>query len=176
MKTLSDIHRYAHAIYDIASDQKEIEVIEKDFTNLKEVIDHSNDLQKFIKNPTFQYGVIDSVINELAKKLQFSKTFLNFLKVLNKNRRFFYVEKIIKIFFEYLAQKKGLLSATLKLSHPISDQEKKNIQDKLVSALNKKISVTYEVDQSLILGSVLKIGSTLIDTSIKNKLTSLMRV
>jgi len=131
MKTFSETQRYAKAVYRLAYEAKSLDVLEKDFLNLKEILDQSADLKKFIKNPTYKYSVINNVIDALAKHFSFSDLFSRFLKVLNKNRRFFFLEKIVNNFFDLLLNERGEVLATLKLSHAISDSEKADIAKKI---------------------------------------------
>ena len=173
MKTFSETQRYAKAGYRLAYEAKSLDVLEKDFLNLKEILDQSTDLKKFIKNPTYKYSVINNVIDALAKHFSFSDLFSRFLKVLNKNRRFFFLEKIVNNFFDLLLNERGEVLATLKLSHAISDSEKADIAKKLDDILKKKIKISFSVDPSLLVGSILQIGSTMIDTSAKTKLNNL---
>jgi F-type H+-transporting ATPase subunit delta len=114
------------------------------------------------------------VIEALTKHFSFSDLFSRFLKVLNKNRRFFFVEKIVNNFFDLLLNERGEVLATLKLSHAITDSEKADIAKKLDDILKKKINISFSVDQSLLVGSILQIGSTMIDTSAKTRLNNLL--
>ena len=173
MKTFSETQRYAKAVYKLAHETKSLDVLEKDFLKLKEVLNQSSDLKNFIKNPTHKYSVINNVIEALSKHFTFSDLFSRFLKVLNKNRRFFYLEKIVNNFFDLLLNERGEVLATLKLSHAISDSEKADIAKKLDDILKKKIKISFSVDPSLLVGSILQIGSTMIDTSAKTKLNNL---
>ena len=95
MKTFSETQRYAKAVYKLAHEAKSLDVLEKDFLKLKEVLNQSSDLKNFIKNPTHKYSVINNVIDALSKHFTFSDLFSRFLKVLNKNRRFFYLENFV---------------------------------------------------------------------------------
>jgi F-type H+-transporting ATPase subunit delta len=173
MKTFSETQRYAKAVYKLAYEAKSLDVLEKDFLKLKEVLNQSSDLKNFIKNPTHKYSVINNVIDALSKYFTFSDLFSRFLKVLNKNRRFFYLEKIVNNFFDLLLNERGEVLATLKLSHPISDSEKVDIAKKLDDILKKKINISFSVDPSLLVGSILQIGSKMIDTSAKTRLNNL---
>jgi len=119
MKTFSETQRYAKAVYRLAYEAKSLDVLEKDFLKLKEILDQSSDLKNFIKNPT-------------------------------------------------------QILATLKLSHTISDSEKADISKKLDDILKKKINISFSVDPSLLVGSILQIGSTMIDTSAKTRLNNLL--
>jgi F-type H+-transporting ATPase subunit delta len=173
MKTFIETQKYAKAVYKLAYEAKSLDVLEKDFLRLKQVLNQSSDLKNFIKNPTYKYSVINNVIDALSKHFTFSDLFSRFLKVLNKNRRFFYLEKIVNNFFDLLLNERGETSATLKLSHPISDSEKVDIAKKLNDILKKKINISFSVDPSLLVGSILQIGSKMIDTSAKTKLNNL---
>ena len=90
MKTFSETQRYAKAVYKLAYEAKSLDVLEKDFLKLKEVLNQSSDLKNFIKNPTHKYSVINNVIDALAKHFSFSDLFSRFLKVLNRHRLFFF--------------------------------------------------------------------------------------
>ena len=173
MKTFSETQRYAKAVYKLAYEAKSLDVLEKDFLKLKEVLNQSSDLKNFIKNPTHKYSVINNVIDALSKHFTFSDLFSRFLKVLNKNRRFFFLEKIVNNFFDLLLNERGEVLATLKLSHAISDSEKADIAKKLDDILKKKIKISFSVDPSLLVGSILQIGSKMIDTSAKTRLNNL---
>jgi len=174
MKNFSETQRYAKAVYRLAHESKSLDVLEKDFLKLREILSQSADLKKFIKNPTHKYSIINNVIDALSKQFFFSDLFSRFLKVLNKNRRFFFVEKIVNNFFDLLLNERGEILATLKLSHAISDSEKVDIAKKLDDILKKKINISFSVDESLLVGSILQIGSTMIDTSANTRLNNLL--
>jgi F-type H+-transporting ATPase subunit delta len=174
MRTFSETQRYAKAVYRLAYEANSLDLLEKDFLKLKEILNQSSNLKKFIKNPTHKYSVINNVIDALTKHFTFSDLFSRFLKVLNKNRRFSFLEKIVNNFFDLLLNERGEMLATLKLSHAISDSEKEDIAKKLDEILKKKINISFLVDPSLLVGSILKIGSTMIDTSAKTRLDNLL--
>ena len=84
MKTFSETQRYAKAVYRLAYEAKSLDVLEKDFLKLKEILDQSSDLKKFIKNPTHKYSVINNVIDALAKNFSFSDLFKIFKSIKQK--------------------------------------------------------------------------------------------
>ena len=114
------------------------------------------------------------LFSSVKQNFSFSDLFSRFLRVLNKNRRFFFLEKIVNNFFDLLLNEKGEVLATLKLSHTISDSDKADIAKKLDNILKKKINISFSVDPSLLVGSILQIGSTMIDTSAKTRLNNLL--
>ena len=102
--------------------------------------------------------------------MEFSKTFRDFLSVLVVKKRIFFLSKILKSFLKLSSIKKGKLSATLISSKDLSAEELKNINTELSKSIGSKINFDYKVDQELIGGFKIQIGSLMIDTSIKNKL------
>ena len=95
------------------------------------------------------------------------KKFLSFL-ILKK--RFFYVEKILNNFIETCSKKRGEIKAELTSAKDLTESEINNIKEELTKNFNSKIKLNYSYDESLIGGLIMQVGSTMIDTSIKNKL------
>ena len=96
--------------------------------------------------------------------------FKNFVSFLITKRRFFYVEQILRSFIEICSEKRGELKAEIKSAKQLTQDEINKITEELSNNFNSKIKLKYEHDQSLIGGLVVQVGSTMIDTSIKNKL------
>ena len=87
-----------------------------------------------------------------------------------KKRRFFYLEKILKSFIEICSEKRGEVKAEIQSGKELSNEEIKKITEDLVKNFSSKMKLNYKYDKSLIGGLIIKIGSTMVDTSIKNKL------
>ena len=87
-----------------------------------------------------------------------------------KKRRFFYIEQILKSFEEICSKKRGEIKAEIKSAKQLSETEINKITDELSNNFKSKIKLKYKYDQSLIGGLIVQVGSTMIDTSIKNKL------
>jgi F-type H+-transporting ATPase subunit delta len=99
-----------------------------------------------------------------------SEDFKNFLNFLIQKRRFFFLERILKSFIEICSKKRGELKAELKSAKELSNDEITKITEELTKNFSSKIKLNYKYDKSLIGGLVLQVGSTMVDTSIKNKL------
>ena len=162
--------RYARALFELAKENSELDLIERNAENLIELYDKSEDLKNFIKNPTKDLKVQDQAIDKISEMMKFTKTFKNFLLVLVQKRRIFFLSKIIKSFTELISKKKGELSASLESSKKLSSEDIVKITDALSEAVGSVINFTYKVDPSLIGGIKVQIGSLMIDSSIKNKL------
>ena len=96
--------------------------------------------------------------------------FKNFLNFLIKKRRFFFIERILKSFIETCSRKRGELKAELRSAKNLSNDEISKITELLTKNFSSKIRLNYKYDESLIGGLVVQVGSTMVDTSIKNKL------
>ena len=99
--------------------------------------------------------------------LHIMKNFLNFLI---QKRRFFFIERILKSFIETCSRKRGELKAELRSAKNLSSEEIAKITELLTLNFSSKIKLNYKYDESLIGGLVVQVGSTMVDTSIKNKL------
>jgi F-type H+-transporting ATPase subunit delta len=102
--------------------------------------------------------------------MEFSKNLKNFLSVLVKKKRIFFLKKIILSFLKLSSIKRGELNAKLISSKDLSSKELKNVSSELSKTTGSEISFDYQVDKDLIGGFKMQIGSLMIDTSIKNKL------
>ena len=162
--------RYARALFEISKDSDEIKKIESDVKAFKLITDTNSEFNNFIKDPTKNNRTQIEVINILATKLNFSKNFKNFLLLLIKKRRIFFAKKIFDSFLRLCTQKRGEIKASLISSKRLSDLEIKRISDDLSKEMGSTLQFDYEVDETLIGGLKIQLGSYMIDTSIKSKL------
>ena len=133
----------------------------------------SDDFISLIKNPTITQEVLNNIINKIQENFQFDALFKNFLSFLIIKRRFFYVQQILKNFNEICSEKRGEIKAVIRSAKNLTQDEINNITQELSNNFKSEIKLNYTHDQSLIGGLVVKIGSTMIDTSIKKKLQQL---
>ena len=123
-----------------------------------------------IQNPTQIINTQNNVINILSDKLNFSKNLKNFFFLLIEKRRIFFVKNIVESFLRLCSNKRGEIKASLISSKELSQSELENISKELSSAIGSTVKFDYRVDQDLIGGLKLQLGSYMIDTSIRNKL------
>ena len=162
--------RYSRALFEVAKESIELDKIEIDIKNFLILFNNSVDLKNFIQNPTQTIETQSNVINLLSEKLSFSKNLKNFFLLLIKKRRFFFVKKITDNFLRLCSKKRGEIKASIISSKELSTDELANISKDLSSSIGSTIKFEYKVDQDLIGGLKLQLGSFMIDTSIKNKL------
>ena len=168
--SITSAERYSLALFELSEETKLLSQIEKDVTSMLNLIHQSNDFSNLVKDPTIMQDDLLNVINTITETYKFDKLFKNFLSFLIEKRRFFFVEHILESFIETCSRKRGELRAELKSAKNLSSDEISKITDLLSKNFNSKIKLNYKHDESLIGGLVVQVGSTMVDTSIKNKL------
>ena len=163
-------NRYSLALFELANESNILNSIEKNSNAFLNLILNNEDFNNLIKDPTISRDILINIINELSENYKLEILFKNFLNFLITKRRFFYIEKILKSFNEICSEKRGELKAEIKSAKELSQEEINKITEELSYSFKSKIKLNYNYDQSLIGGLVVQIGSTMIDTSIKNKL------
>ena len=162
--------RYSRALFEVASETKEIDKVESDVRNFQSLFNSSSEIKNFIQNPTQSINTQNNFINLLTEKLGFSKNLKNFFLLLVEKRRIFFVKKIFESFLKLCSKKRGEIKASLISSKELSTTELDEISKDLSKSMGSTIKFDYKVDKELIGGLKLQLGSFMIDTSVKNKL------
>ena len=168
--SLTSAERYSLALYELANEKNILLQVESQSLSIINLILSSKDFSNLIKDPTNNQENLQKVINSISDENKFDILLKNFLNFLVIKRRFFYVEQILKSFIEICSKKRGELKAELKSAKKLSGDEISKITDELIKNFSSKIKLNYKHDESLIGGLVVQVGSTMVDTSIKNKL------
>ena len=168
--SISSAERYSLALFELSEEKNILNQIEEQSLSILNLINQSRDFFNIIKDPTISQDDLSKVVNKLAKNNGFDGLFKNFLNFLIQKRRFFFIERILKSFIEICSKKRGELIAELKSAKKLSGEEIKKITDELSTNFSSKMKLNYTHDESLIGGLVIQVGSTMVDTSIKNKL------
>ena len=168
--SITSAERYSLALFELSEENNSLSHIEDQALSMLNLIDHSNDFCNLIKDPTINQEDLLNAINKIAENNKFETLFKNFLNFLIQKRRFFFIKHILKSFIETCSRKRGELKAELRSAKNLSNDEISEITNVLTKNFNSKIKLNYKRDESLIGGLVVQVGSTMVDTSIKNKL------
>ena len=171
--SITSADRYSLALYELASENNVLSQVENQSLSILNLVSSSRDFSNLIKDPTNSQDDLIKVINSISNDNKFENLLKSFLSFLVTKRRFFYVEQILKSFIEICSQKRGELKAELKSAKKLSSDEISKITEELIKNFSSKIRLNYKHDESLIGGLVVQVGSTMVDTSIKNKLQSI---
>ena len=167
---MTSSNRYSLALFELAKENNVLINLENQSSSILNLIDSSKDFSNLIKNPTINRENLIKVINNISDSNNFENLLKNFMIFLIQKRRFFYLKKILKGFIEICSEKRGEIKAEIKSSKELSNEEISKISNDLEKNFNSKIKLNYKHDKSLIGGLVIKVGSTMVDSSIKNKL------
>ena len=168
--SITSAERYSLALFELSEENNLLSQIEDQALSILNLIYQSNDFSNLIKDPTINQEDLSRVINEIIQNNKFDILFKNFLNFLIKKRRSFFIERILKSFIETCSRKRGELKAELRSAKNLSSEEITKITELLTKNFNSKIKLNYKYDESLIGGLIVQVGSTMVDTSIKNKL------
>ena len=162
--------RYSLALYELSVEANNLSEIEAHSASIINLIASSEDFKSLIKDPTNNKEDQLNALSKISEQYKLNELLTKFLSFLISKRRFFYVDNILKSFIETCSKKRGELKAELKSAKELSGDEISKITDELTKNFSSKIKLNYKHDQSLIGGLVVQVGSTMVDTSIKNKL------
>ena len=168
--SITSAERYSLALFELSDESNLLSQIEDQSSSILNLIEQSEDFSNLIKDPTTSQEDLLKVIHTISENNKFESLFKNFLSFLIQKRRFFFIERILKSFIEICSRKRGELKAELKSAKELSNEEIKKITEELTKNFSSKIKLNYKHDESLIGGLVVQVGSTMVDTSIKNKL------
>ena len=168
--SITSSKRYSLALYELADEAKVLSKVEENCSSLLNLIYANKDFSNLIKDPTIGQDTFINIITKISKISKMEILLKNFLIFLIKKRRFFYIEKIFKNFLEICSEKRGELKAEIRSAKNLKESEITKIAEELSNNFKSKVKLNYNHDQSLIGGLILQVGSTMIDTSIKNKL------
>jgi F-type H+-transporting ATPase subunit delta len=168
--------RYASALFEIADDRHVLDETARDLETLKRLLASSPELRDALRSPVFETAQQGAAIVAIAKSVGVSQVVLNFLGVLAHNRRLFALEAVADAFLAELAARRGEMTVDVTSAQPLTDDQSRRLTEKLNHTLAAKVRLVAKVDPGLLGGLVVKIGSKLIDSSIRTKLVGLERI
>ncbi|MES0403676.1 MAG: F0F1 ATP synthase subunit delta [Hyphomicrobium sp.] len=165
--------RYASALFELAQERNELDQVDQDLGKFQALLDGSEDLSRLVKSPAFSAEEQERALGAVMDWAAVGATTSNFLKVVARNRRLFAAEDMVKTYRSLLASHRGEVVAEVKSAVELSDSQLAALTDKLKASFGKDVRLDAKVDPSLLGGLVVKIGSRLIDSSLRTKLTNL---
>jgi F-type H+-transporting ATPase subunit delta len=165
--------RYATALFELARDEKSIDAVKADLERFDAMLLDSADLKRLVRSPVFSSDVQSKALSAVLDKAGISGISANFLKVLTANRRLFAVDQVIRAFRALVAKFKGEATADITVAEKLSDKNLDALKAALKSVTGKDVSLDVKVDPSIIGGLVVKLGSRMVDSSLRTKLNSI---
>ena len=165
--------RYATALFDLADEMDTISIVEENVNTLKQSINESTDLNSLISSPIYTRDQQKDAIIAVATKLGLSGIMTNTLSLMAEKRRLFVVPTFLAVLNDLIAASKNEITAEVVSAQSLSKGQVEKLAKSLKTNFGKDIKINATVDPALIGGMVVKVGSRMIDTTIRAKLNSL---
>ena len=165
--------RYATALFELARDEKSVDAVKADLDKFDALLNESADLKRLVRSPVFSAEVQLKALSAVLDQSGISGTSAKFLKVLTANRRLFAVTDVIRAYRALVAKFKGEASADVTVAEPLNDKNLDALKTALKSVTGKDVALNVKVDPSIIGGLVVKLGSRMVDSSLRTKLNSI---
>ncbi len=165
--------RYAAALFDLADERRTLDEVASDLRELRAMLAASADLSRLVRSPVLTRSEQAKAIAALTERAGFSPLVRNFLAVVAKNRRLFAVPAMIAAYLAKLAERRGEVTAEVTAAQPLSETQLALLSEQLRRSVGRRVSIDARVDPGLIGGIIVKVGSRMIDGSLKSKLQRL---
>ncbi len=165
--------RYALALLELADEQKQLDSVADDLRALQALIAESDDLRKLMRSPLYGRDDQAGAMAAILEKAGAQDLTRRFVQVLAYNRRLFVLPDAIEVFLGELARRRGEITAHVSSAIELSDEHRDALTESLRKAMGGKIRLETKVDPGLIGGLVVRVGSRMIDNSLRSKLQRL---
>jgi F-type H+-transporting ATPase subunit delta len=165
--------RYATALFDLALEQKAIDAVRSDLDRFDALLAGSEDLTRLVRSPLFTAEEQTKALRAILEQSGISGLAVNFLLLVTRKRRLFAVRQMIKAFRALVARHKGEVTAQVTVAENLSDAHLAALKDALKSITKQDVRIDVEVDAAIIGGLVVKLGSRMVDSSLRTKLNSI---
>ena len=165
--------RYATALFELARDEKSVDAVKADLDKFNAMLDESADLKRLVRSPVFGADVQQKALAAVLDSAGITGIAANVLKVLTANRRLFAVADVIRAFNTLVAKFKGEVMADVTVANALSEKNLDALKGALKSVAGKDVILNVKVDPAIIGGVVVKLGSRMIDSSLRTKLNSI---
>ncbi|MBT9384649.1 F0F1 ATP synthase subunit delta [Pseudooceanicola sp. CBS1P-1] len=168
--------RYAQAVFEISRDSGKLGDLDASVATLAEAIQVSEDLRDMIASPVYSREAQTKAIAAVAEKLGLVPELASTLGLMAQKRRLFTVPQLVQRLGELLAEARGEVTADVTSATPLTAEQADKLAAALAESIGKTVKLNTTVDESLIAGLVVKVGSRMVDTSIRSKLNALQNV
>jgi len=165
--------RYALALFELADEKRKLDEVARDLRALDAMIGDSADLKRLLRNPVVSRAQSGRAMEAILDKSGADELTRNFVGLVAANRRLFALQAMIAAYLAELAQRRGEVSAEVTSARELTDAQAKSLEDALRSAVGGKVTLSLKVNPGLVGGLVVKVGSRMIDSSLKSQLARL---
>ena len=165
--------RYANALYELAQQEKSVDAIQADLDRFEAMIADSPDLARLVRSPAFTSEEQTRAVAAILAKAEIGGLSANFIKLVTSNRRLFALRDIIGAFRALVARHRGEMTAQVTVAEPLNDAHLGSLKDTLKQVTGKDVGLDMKVDPAIIGGLIIKLGSRMVDASLRTKLNAI---
>ena len=165
--------RYATALFELALEANAVEAVKADLDRFDALVAESADLNRLVRSPVFSAEEQVQALSVVLDRVGISGLAANFFKLVAANRRLFAVHDMIKAFRALVAQHKGEVTAEVTVAEALKDQHVDALRAALKSVTGKDVDLDIKIDPAIIGGLVVKLGSRMVDSSLRTKLNGI---
>lgn len=165
--------RYASALFGLARDNKQIDAVSRSLETLKQALADSRDLDQLVISPLVGREDAGKAFSAVAEQLRLDPITTNFIGVLARNGRKSQLRPVIKAFTRLAADHRGETTAEVVSAHPLNDEQITKLKAQLKARAKRDVMIDARVDPNILGGIVVKLGSQMIDGSLRTKLNKL---
>ena len=162
--------RYAAALFELADERHALDAVAGDLRELRTMLQQSHDLARLLRSPVLSREDQAKAIAALSERAGLSELTRDFLGVAAGNRRLFAVPAMIEAYLNQLAERRGEVTAEITTAQPLNETQQNTLGEQLRRAVGRRVTVDLRVDPSLLGGMIVKVGSRMIDGSLKSRL------
>jgi len=162
--------RYAAALFELADERHALDAVAGDLRELRTMLHKSHDLARLLRSPVLSREDQAKAVAALSERAGLSELTRDFLGAVAGNRRLFAVPAIIEAYLNQLAERRGEVTAEITTAQPLNETQQNTLAEQLRRAVGRRVTVDLRVDPSLHGGMIVKVGSRMIDGSLKSRL------
>jgi len=165
--------RYATALYDLALEQRALDPVKADLDRFDALVERNKDLRRLVRSPVFTAEEQKNALAAVLEKAEIGGLAANFLGLVAQKRRLFAVREMVRAFRALVARHKGETRAEITVAEPLAEKHLDALREALNSTTKKEVMLDVRVDPKILGGLIVKIGSRMVDASLKTKLNSI---
>ena len=165
--------RYAAALFELADERHALDEVAGDLRELRAMLTSSGDLLRLVRSPVLSRAQQGKAMAALVDSAKLSKLTADFVAVVSRNRRLFAVPAMIEAYLNKLAERRGEVTAEVTAAQALTEAQQNTLGDQLRRVVGSRVAMDVKVDPSLLGGMVVKIGSRMVDGSLKGQLQRL---
>lgn len=165
--------RYATAFFELVQESESAGALEQEVQDLSAAIDQNEELARFVASPVIERGQQQAAMQAVLEKAGASQMVQNLVALIVRNGRLAALPEILSAFLELAATARGEISAEAITALPLDDEQQKRLRAEIEASVGKAVNLSLSTDPDLLGGMIVKVGSRMVDTSLRTKLNRL---